>query len=88
MGDARGHWDGAALVVESSNYKDRSMYRNANAATLRLIERFTLYVGESDRVVGDRQRSGDVDETVDILDAAHEDRYGSRVLEFACHEGS
>ena len=41
MGDARGHWDGAALVVESTNYKDRSAYRNANAATLRLIERFT-----------------------------------------------
>ncbi len=41
MGDARGHWDGNALVVESTNYKDRSTYRNANAATLRLIERFT-----------------------------------------------
>ena len=41
MGDARGHWDGNTLVVESTNYKDRSTYRNANAATLRLVERFT-----------------------------------------------
>ena len=41
MGDARGHWDGSTLVVESTNYKDRSAYRNANAATLRLVERFT-----------------------------------------------
>jgi hypothetical protein len=41
MGDARGHWDGDALVIETTNFKDRSSYRGANAATLRLIERFT-----------------------------------------------
>ena len=41
MGDARGHWEGDTLVVETTNFKQRSVYRNANPDSLRLIERFT-----------------------------------------------
>src|SRR5437764_7059177 len=41
MGDARGHWEGSTLVVETTNFSQRSAYRNANAATLKLVERFT-----------------------------------------------
>jgi hypothetical protein len=41
MGVARGRWDGDTLVIETTNFKDRSAYRNANAQTLKLIERFT-----------------------------------------------
>ena len=41
LGDARGHWEGETLVVETTNFKQRSVYRNANAAALRLVERFT-----------------------------------------------
>ena len=41
MGVARGHWEGDTLVVETTNFKERSAYRNANAATLKLTERFT-----------------------------------------------
>jgi len=41
MGDARGHWDGSTLVVETTNFKDRSIYRNGNPQTFKLIERFT-----------------------------------------------
>jgi hypothetical protein len=87
MGDARGHWDGNSLVVESTNYKDRSTYRNANAATLRLIERFT------------RTAANRVEWSVTVNDPATWTRPWTfsmpltrtdqePVLEFACHEGN
>jgi hypothetical protein len=41
MGDARGWWEGDTLVVETTNFKDETAYRNANGATLKLTERFT-----------------------------------------------
>ena len=41
MGDARGHWEGNTLVVETTNFTPRSAYRSANAEKLKLIERFT-----------------------------------------------
>src|SRR5207244_1060978 len=41
MGDPRGHWEGNTLVVETTNFRDRSVYRNANPQKLRLVERFT-----------------------------------------------
>jgi hypothetical protein len=40
MGDARGRFEGDTLVVETTNFKQRSAYRGANADTLRLTERF------------------------------------------------
>ena len=40
MGDARGRWEGDTLVVTTKNFKERSVYRNANPETLTLTERF------------------------------------------------
>jgi len=40
VGYAHGRWDGDALVVTTRNFLDRSVYRNANASTLTLTERF------------------------------------------------
>ncbi len=40
MGDSRGRWEGDTLVVETTNFKERSVYRNANPARLKLTERF------------------------------------------------
>ena len=49
MGDARGHWEGDTLVVETRNFKERSVYRNASPDTLVLTERFTRTAPETVR---------------------------------------
>jgi hypothetical protein len=87
MGDARGRWDGDTLVVETTNFRNRSTYRNANASTFRLIERFT-------RTAPDR-----VEWAVTVEDPATWTRPWTfsmpltmndrePVFEFACHEGN
>lgn len=40
MGDARGHWEGDTLVVETTNIRPAAAYRNASA-NLKIVERFT-----------------------------------------------
>ena len=39
-GDSRGHWEGATLVVETTNYNDKIKFRNSTPA-LKVTERFT-----------------------------------------------
>jgi hypothetical protein len=41
MGDARGRWDGDTLVVETTNFRERSVYQNASPDRLTVTERFT-----------------------------------------------
>jgi hypothetical protein len=87
MGDSRGYWEGNTLVIETTNFNARSAYRNANADTLRLIERFT------------RTAPGKVEWAVTVDDPLTWSRPWTfampltmndreAVLEFACHEGN
>jgi hypothetical protein len=85
MGDARGHWEGTTLVVESTNLKANT---RGSTAGLRLIERFT------------RTGRDSIDYQVTFIDPATwttpwtvaldlksrpED---AGVFEYACHEGN
>ncbi len=78
MGDARGHWDGDTLVVETTNFRDEPAYRGSNPDALRLIERFTAISARQGRVVRHGRRSNDMDEAVDVRDAADPERQGGR----------
>jgi hypothetical protein len=87
MGDARGHWEGDTLVVETTNFREDGIYRNANPATLRLIERFT-------RIAPDVVKwSVTVDDPATwtkpwtfSMPLTKDD--SGPVLEYACHEGN
>ena len=87
MGDPRGRWEGDTLVVETTNFTERSAYRDADARTLRLTERFTRTsprtiewaVTVDDPATWTRPWTFAMPLTLDEREA---------VLEFACHEGN
>jgi len=49
FGDSRGRWEGESLVVEVTNFSDRTNYKGAGS-TLRLIERYTRVDPDTIRV--------------------------------------
>jgi hypothetical protein len=87
MGDARGRWEGDTLVVETTNFRDEGVYRGANPATLRLIERFTRTGPETvkwavtidDSATWTRPWTFSMPLTIDD---------SQPVLEYSCHEGN
>jgi hypothetical protein len=87
MGVARGHWDGNTLVVETTNFKARSAYRNANAETLKIVERFTRTAPDKiewkvtveDPKTWSRPWTFAIPLTMNDQEA---------IFEYACHEGN
>ena len=87
MGDGRGHFEGDTLVIETTNFRDESVYRGANPDRLKLIERFTPKPG------GKLEWSVTVDDpttwtkpwTFAMPLTANPDE---RIMEYACHEGN
>jgi hypothetical protein len=87
MGVARGRWEANTLVVETTNFKARSAYRNANADTLKIVERFTRtapdkiewQVTVEDPTTWSRPWTFAIPLTMNDQEA---------VLEYACHEGN
>jgi hypothetical protein len=87
MGDARGRWEGNTLVVETTNFRPELVYRNANADTLRLIERFTRTA--PDKVEWSVTVSDSSTWTKPWTFAVSLTQDASQpVFEFACHEGN
>jgi hypothetical protein len=87
MGDARGHWEGDTLVVETTNFRDESAYRGANGRTLKLTERFQRVANDkvlwsvtvNDPETWVKPWTFRMPLTVDDSQA---------VLEYSCHEGN
>ena len=84
LGDSRGHWEGDTLVVETTNFSDRTSFEGATP-NMRLVERWT-------RVGPDR-----IDYRFPVEDPAVWTQPWSAALpwnktgmlfEYACHEGN
>jgi hypothetical protein len=85
MGDSVGRWEGDTLVVDTSNFTDKVLYRGA-AESLHLVERFT------------RVGPGEIDYRVTIEDPTTFSKpwtvaipfinTGEDLFEYACHEGN
>ena len=92
-GDARGHWDGDTLVVESTNFstKRASFEPGATVAlgtgdTLRLIERFTRLDAET--LLYEYTVDDPTTFTAPFTAAIPMRRSADPIFEYACHEGN
>jgi hypothetical protein len=87
MGDARGHWEGSTLVVETTNFRDRSIYRNGNPTSFKLVERFTPTSRTSLEwsVTVDDPATWTTPWTFSMPLTVND---GEPVYEYACHEGN
>ena len=85
QGDARGRWDGDTLVIDTTNFSERSNYRGSRE-TLHLVERFTR-VGETLRyeVTVDDPQTWTRNWTAALDLTPQPDQ---SLFEYACHEGN
>ena len=85
MGDSRGHWDGNTLVVDTTNFTDKTNFRGADDK-LHLIERFSRTADNrlmyqftvDDETAFTRSWTAEIPMT----------RSGDPMFEYACHEGN
>jgi hypothetical protein len=84
-GDSRGHWDGDTMVIETTNFTDRTAFRGSSEY-LKVTERFTLVDADTIRYLftiedphtWDRPWKGEYPMT----------RTKDAIYEYACHEGN
>ena len=84
-GDSRGHWDGQTLVVETTNYTDRTNYMGSGDK-MRLIERFTRVDDATLLYEYTVEDSESFEQPWTV--ALPMTRTDGPMFEFACHEGN
>jgi len=85
MGDSRGHWEGNTLVVETTNFTDKTSFRGASDK-VRMIERFTRTDANTllyqftidDETTWTKSWSGEIPMK----------KVNAPLYEYACHEGN
>ena len=86
MGDARGHWEGTTLVVDTTNFTRAAAYRGANPDMLRVVERFTPVA--SDTIQWTATLEDSTTWTRPWTVGLPLTRDSSPVMAYECHEGN
>lgn len=84
-GESRGRWDGDTMVIETTNYSEKTAWRNSSE-NLKVTERLTMTSPKTihyeftveDPTTWTRPWSGDYEMT----------RIDGPIIEYACHEGN
>jgi hypothetical protein len=87
LGDPRGHWEGNTLVVEVTNFSDKTDFRGSRE-TLRLIERFTRVDANTINYTVTIDDPSTFTRTWTIGVPLTQDKEQTDIFEYACHEGN
>jgi hypothetical protein len=85
MGDSRGRWDGDTLVIETTNFSEKNLYRNATP-NLKLVERFTRI--DADTLVYEFTINDPATWTAPWTGRVPLEKLDGEIYEYACHEGN
>ena len=85
MGDSRGHWEGNTLVVDTTNFTDRTNFRGADE-NLHLIERFTR--ASDDTLMYQFTVDNETAFTRSWTAELPMTKSSEPMFEYACHEGN
>jgi hypothetical protein len=93
MGDSRGRWEGDMLVVETTNFTDKTAALNpgpttsaGSGRTLRLVERFMRL--DEDSLLYEFTIDDPTTFTQPVIAASTMSRNDNPIFEYACHEGN
>jgi hypothetical protein len=85
LGDSRGHWEGGTLVVDTTNFTNKTNLRGSHE-NLHLIERFTRT--DADTINYEVTLSDSTTWTRPWSAASPMAKADGPIFEFACHEGN
>jgi hypothetical protein len=87
FGDSRAHWEGDSLVVEVTNFSDRTSFRKSGS-TLRLTERYTRTAPDTVRVEVTIDDPSTWVKPWTFAVTGKKDPTYWQIFEYACHEGN
>jgi hypothetical protein len=85
MGDSRGRWEGDTLVIETTNFSEKNLYRNATR-DLKLVERFTRTA--DGMLVYEFTVNDPATWTQPWTARVPMEKLDGQIYEYACHEGN
>ena len=88
MGDARGRWEGDTLVVETTNFTDKTSFSGLHSDQLKLTEWFTRIDPADDRLPHSASRIRTTWTAPFTVRLTITQQPGYQLYEYSCHEGN